>query len=70
MTKNLLVTSVIASLMAVSATSQIAYADAAKAKEWISGEFQPSTLDMDGQMAEMEWFIKAAEPFKGMEINV
>ena len=21
-------------------------------------------------MKEMEWFIKAAEPFKGMEINV
>ena len=27
-------------------------------------------LTADEQRAEMEWFIKAAEPFKGMEINV
>ncbi|WP_422366038.1 ABC transporter substrate-binding protein [Pelagibius sp.] len=40
------------------------------AKKWIEEEFQPSTLSMDEQMAEMEWFMKAAEPFKGMEINV
>ena len=33
-------------------------------------EFQPSTLSKDDQMKEMQWFAKAAEPFKGMEINV
>jgi glycerol transport system substrate-binding protein len=46
------------------------YADEAAAKKWIADEFQPSTLSQDDQMKEMAWFIKAAEPFKGMEINV
>ncbi|MEQ8348772.1 MAG: ABC transporter substrate-binding protein [Sneathiellaceae bacterium] len=41
-----------------------------EAKKWIDQEFQPSTLSKEEQMKEMEWFIKAAEPFKGMEINV
>ncbi len=41
-----------------------------EAKKWVENEFQPSTLDKSAQMAEMEWFIKAAEPFKGMEIKV
>lgn len=40
------------------------------ARRWVDTEFQPSTLSKDEQMKEMEWFIKAAEPFKGMEINV
>ncbi len=42
----------------------------AEAEKWITEEFQPSTLSMDEQRAEMEWFIQAAEPFQGMEINV
>ena len=41
-----------------------------EAKKWVDSEFQPSTLAKDAQMKEMEWFIKAAEPFKGMEIKV
>ena len=41
-----------------------------EAERWINSEFQPSALSKNEQMAEMEWFIKAAEPFKGMEINV
>jgi glycerol transport system substrate-binding protein len=45
-------------------------ADLAAAKKWVDNEFQPSTLSKDDQMKEMEWFIKAAEPFKGMEIKV
>ncbi|MBX2883472.1 MAG: ABC transporter substrate-binding protein [Granulosicoccus sp.] len=45
-------------------------AGAAEAENWINDEFQPSTLSVDEQKAEMDWFIKAAEPFKGMEINV
>ncbi|MCF8128679.1 MAG: ABC transporter substrate-binding protein, partial [Deltaproteobacteria bacterium] len=40
------------------------------AKKWVDSEFQPSTLTKDQQMKEMEWFIKAAAPFKGMEIKV
>ena len=47
-----------------------ALADEAAAKKWIETEFQPSTLSKEDQMKEMQWFIKAAEPFKGMEINV
>ncbi len=47
-----------------------AHADSAAAKNWVDNEFQPSTLSKADQMSEMEWFAKAAEPFKGMEINV
>ncbi|MEM9523908.1 MAG: carbohydrate ABC transporter substrate-binding protein, partial [Pseudomonadota bacterium] len=57
-------------VVAVIAGSQSAFADAAAAGKWIDQEFQPSSLSKAEQMAEMEWFIQAAEPFKGMEINV
>jgi len=40
------------------------------AKKWVDNEFQPSTLTKAEQMTEMEWFIKAAKPFKGMHIKV
>ncbi len=39
------------------------------AKKWIDAEFQPSTLSKEEQMAEMEWFVKAAAPFKGMKVS-
>lgn len=39
------------------------------AKKWVDDEFQPSTLSKDQQMAEMEWFIKASAPFKGMKVS-
>ena len=42
----------------------------AEADKWIKSEFTPSTLSAQQQMDEMAWFIKAAAPFKGMEINV
>ncbi len=62
-------------LAAVAAGALFAFAAPAtagmdEAKKWVESEFQPSTLSKDGQMSELEWFIKAAEPFKGMEINV
>jgi glycerol transport system substrate-binding protein len=41
-----------------------------EAKKWVDREFQPSTLTKAQQMKEMEWFVNAAKPFKGMEINV
>jgi glycerol transport system substrate-binding protein len=47
-----------------------AMANEANAKKWIDEEFQPSTLSKDEQMKEMQWFINAAKPFVGMEINV
>ncbi|EWY42704.1 ABC transporter substrate-binding protein [Skermanella stibiiresistens SB22] len=40
------------------------------AQKWIDQEFQPSSLSKEEQLKEMEWFMKAAEPFKGMEISV
>lgn len=55
---------------ALLASSGGAFADMDAAKKWIDSEFQPSTLSKDEQLQELEWFIKAAEPFKGMEINV
>ncbi len=59
-----------AALVALVAVTSPAFADVEAAKKWIDSEFQPSTLSKDDQLKEMEWFIKAAEPFKGMEINV
>ncbi len=54
-------------LFALSAPS---YADDAAAKKWIESEFTFSALSKEDQMKEMQWFAKAAEPFKGMEINI
>ncbi|WAC27976.1 ABC transporter substrate-binding protein [Ancylobacter sp. SL191] len=61
---------VAASAMALLAFAAPVRADEAAAKKWIDSEFQPSTLSKDEQLKELQWFIKAAEPFKGMEINV
>ncbi|AXX96697.1 ABC transporter substrate-binding protein [Profundibacter amoris] len=55
---------------AVIAGTPAAFADQAAAMKWIDQEFQPSSLSKEEQAAEMDWFIKAAEPFAGMEINV
>jgi glycerol transport system substrate-binding protein len=52
------------------AGSGAARADMAAAERWVDSEFQPSALTKAEQLTEMEWFIKAAEPFQGMEINV
>ena len=67
MKRQLLATFVAAALTAT--TGQV-FADMAAAEKWVNDEFQPSAISKDEQMAEMEWFIKAAEPFKGMEVNV
>ncbi|GAA1732949.1 ABC transporter substrate-binding protein [Nonomuraea bangladeshensis] len=42
----------------------------AAAQRWVAREFTPSTLSKDQQLAEMDWFIKAAAPYRGMRINV
>ena len=44
-------------------------ADVEDVQRWLP-EFQPSTLDPEQQLAEMQWFIDAARPFAGMEIKV
>ena len=47
-----------------------AKADMAAAERWVDSEFQPSALSREDQIAEMQWFIDAAKPLAGMEINV
>src|SRR5260370_40617387 len=60
-----------AALIAASVTiAAPARADDAVNQKWIDSEFQPSTLSKADQMKELQWFAKAAEPFKGMDINV
>jgi glycerol transport system substrate-binding protein len=67
MIKKLATTTALCALL-VSPAFSVAGVD--DAKKWVESEFQPSTLSKADQMKEMEWFIKAAEPYKGMEINV
>ncbi len=55
---------------AVIAGTGSAHADMAAAERWIDEEFQRSALTRDEQLAEMQWFIDAAAPYAGMEINV
>ena len=40
------------------------------AEKWVNEAFKNSTLSKEEQLKEMEWFIKAAEQFRGMDINV
>ncbi|MCK2221865.1 ABC transporter substrate-binding protein [Actinomadura sp. ATCC 31491] len=42
----------------------------AAAQRWVTQEFTPSTLSKEQQLAEMDWFTKAAAPYRGMQINV
>ncbi|MBT6035079.1 MAG: carbohydrate ABC transporter substrate-binding protein, partial [Kordiimonadaceae bacterium] len=53
----------------IMAISSSAFADDATTDKWIE-EFQPSSLSKGEQKTEINWFIKAAEPYKGMEIKV
>jgi glycerol transport system substrate-binding protein len=46
------------------------FAGMEEARRWIDREFQPSTLSKEQQLREMEWFIKAAQPFRNLQINV
>src|SRR5262249_2526983 len=66
--RNILLT--MTSALAIAAVAWPALGDEAPAKRWIDQEFQPSTLSKDDQMKEMQWFINAAKPFAGMDINV
>ena len=63
-------TTAVVALVATACLALPSFAGMEEAKKWIDEEFQPSTLSKEEQMKELEWFIKAAEPFKGMEINV
>lgn len=50
--------------------SDFTTSDGVKAANKLLSEFSPSTLSRDEQLAEMKWFTDAAEPYRGMEINV
>ena len=60
----------VAAVAAALSVSQAGHTGMAEAEKWIDEEFRPSTLSKADQMQEMEWFVKAAESFQGMEINV
>ncbi|HEY8566913.1 MAG TPA: ABC transporter substrate-binding protein [Beijerinckiaceae bacterium] len=62
----LLATASLAALLTAGAAS----AGMDEARRWIDSEFQPSTLSKEEQLKEMEWFVNAAKPFAGQEINV
>ncbi|MEQ8395708.1 ABC transporter substrate-binding protein [Thalassobaculum sp.] len=68
--RRLLMGTVLAVSVAAAGVPSAVRADMAAAQKWIDSEFNPSTLSKEQQLKEMEWFIKAAEPFKGMEIKV
>ena len=59
-----------ASGVAMALGTGAAFAGMEEARRWVDLEFQPSTLSKDEQLKEMEWFVNAAKPFAGMEINV
>jgi glycerol transport system substrate-binding protein len=63
----LLATAAAAALAAMSSSS---FADEAAAQKWIDTEFTISALSKEDQLKEMQWFIEAAKPFAGMEVNV
>ncbi|MGE8324096.1 MAG: carbohydrate ABC transporter substrate-binding protein, partial [Pseudomonas sp.] len=62
----------LAALLVLAGVQGAAWADQYEdaAKKWLGSEFKPSTLTPEQQLAELKWFIKAAEPFRGMKINV
>ncbi len=45
------------------------HADEAAANRWIGSEFQPSTLSKPQQLAEMRWFIEAANRLKAQGVR-
>src|SRR3954470_20611016 len=66
----LMMSSAVALIAASVTVAAPAVADDATAQRWIDSEFQPSTLSKADQLKELQWFERAAQPFKGMEINV
>lgn len=73
LTKNSFLTMTsVAALIVASVNTMVApaRADDAVNQKWIDSEFQPPTLSKSDQMKELQWFSKAAAPFKGMDINI
>ena len=67
MKRQLLVAAAMAAVLAFAGPAQ---AGMEEAERWVDQEFQPSTLSRAEQLQEMQWFVDAAKPFQGMEVNV
>ncbi len=59
----------LACLLVLTVAAGNAAADINDAKTWLP-EFQPSTLTEQQQLQEMQWFVDAAKPYRGMHIKV
>lgn len=59
-----------AATVTASTPSDLPAAQLQSAQAWIAREFQPSTLSSEQQLAEMSWFIRAAAPYRGLQIRV
>jgi glycerol transport system substrate-binding protein len=59
-----------AATVSASTPSELPVAQLQSAQAWIAREFQPSTLSSEQQLAEMSWFIRAAAPYRGLQIRV
>ncbi|MGD2171441.1 MAG: ABC transporter substrate-binding protein [Gammaproteobacteria bacterium] len=70
MEENLMFRTVAAVAILAALSAQPVFAGMAEAEKWVDNEFQPSSLSRAQQLEEMQWFINAAKPFEGMEINV
>ena len=60
----------VAAALPYAARAQSDEARLSAAERWAKVEFQPSTLTPDEQMAELEFFMRAAAPFRGEQIYV
>lgn len=57
--------------MALTVTGSAAFADMDAARAFLDEHIGDlSVLTREEQEAELEWFIEAAEPFRGMNINI
>ncbi|MEM7724361.1 MAG: ABC transporter substrate-binding protein [Pseudomonadota bacterium] len=56
--------------MALSLSAMPVFADMDAARAFLDEHIELSVLSREEQEAEMQWFIDAAEPFQGMEIQV
>ena len=56
--------------LALAFTAAPALADMEAAIQFLDEEIERSALTREEQEAEMQWFVDAAQPFQGMEINV
>ncbi|WP_394201975.1 ABC transporter substrate-binding protein [Shewanella waksmanii] len=57
-------------ILVSAALSKTCVSETASAQWWLKNELTPSTLSYQQQLEEMQWFINAATPYKGMEIRV